>query len=1418
MPKREKCKRSPSQYNRTQCELTPGYCWVVGRGCVRVENAPPGYVAPAAACATACATACAPQRQPCLQSQLVSPLLPYASPPGMAFPTATTTVKPSALFQPPPEVKTVYRINLDTNDFTQDKEVTHEQYEAYYWLPSFRSIESNAGMNLQQKKLDELQRILSDLRSKIQRSAVFYRNFENASTAQNNGNLLLPRYKFEFYIVVLRWVLLYYFRLLKADKTQTAQLKDIVRNGLRDAFYMFTTTDAPLSAEKLFDPVAPTVNSKTQKYSVYNFERNQVQQLSKAEYYTLFNLKTFTVGEFYNKTLDKMYSARYTTVSAGASVYSFTDAYQYFTQALAAEKNNLDRKEITPSVYLTRAHILMHLMYVRLKVPYVSHRMKALFEQAPASKQAAEYEQDLTTKLRVEYIQPIYEQLEKTKAQAARVAVSVPAGPGRVAPLPPGAESVLDVIAAHGENVNVYSLVPDGFQSVYPNPNYDLHNFAIPFRMIIVGPSGTGKTTFFFNLLTKFQAGTPTFASVWIVVKDKSQSLYRWLESGGGPRIHVVEGIDSTPELESFDRTQAHLVVWDDLALTDRKYLKVVDEYYIAARHRGVSMMFLTQYYNKVPPVVRNNTNIFVLFRPLLDDMADELLQLLSFTASKENRQALYDIFQAANTVVPTTAADTTQRVRYPLVVSVIPEQRNKMFRQNLLNYLPTDKYFGTEDDDKKKRRGGPTERYYTEQEMKAIAQRKSAEFDLAQKRKRSKTTEQLDVQRLEVAKLKTAGVRATQAEAREAEKRRKTRDAEALKLQELRTQAQRFRNLSQVEQQDQKNVLASFTLAMKLQAAEQQTAVFAQQDELRALAKQIADKRLQMLGTSDSRLKVALTKEQEGLAEQRRRNFQQQQRDVYTLAKNQQSYLNEIQKATQRIQDAQRKLGQEKLKEDKLRLQIQLQQDQNNRKRFIEQTLLNARLEKDRLRALEQERTFRVKQERQHWLDIFKLARDDRKELRAREREQRQEERALSRDERTEARRQRLDEDKRFKTDQENAQKNLREEITKEKALMNERLTNLKSIVASIQKTLEDYQDLDEGELVERGALISVAVTKMHSAAVLYTELEQYAGGSEGIELEEPLEIMEMDVDEDLQPMEVEGGGHRRQLKGGSKFSRELEADRASKAAELTDIALKMQQFQTVINEFYRQEEADVRPMDTDDDIPPVFKFRTPQPTEKELADAARRRTAEAQARTAEEALRQSQARTAEQAQQADEAKEKRKEQAEARLARAKQRTEKDQADLEKDAQRRVEAAKQKVRKAEKEKRTVELEEARVAAAQAVALQREWAADRKLRAATTDAERQKAEAKYRKKQRQSALAIAEANVRAARAREKEAQLKLRRTKEVTERADLEGQLETLLAQIDVAEQELKDVQKEIDFSSYFVPQPGDGGAGAGAE
>jgi hypothetical protein len=162
--------------------------------------------------------------------------------------------------------------------------------------------------------------------------------------------------------------------------------------------------------------------------------------------------------------------------------------------------------------------------------------------------------------------------------------------------------------------INYYEKIPKKYKNNYHNPNYEKHLINLPFRVLINGSSGSGKTMIALNIIQKFN---DTFGNIKICCKDKNEPLYRMLSDKLDPSsFQIYEGFKNIPSLddkEEFDPSLQHLIIFDDLCL--EKNQSIIEDYFIRGRKiaKGVNIIYLTQSYFKCPRVVRMNVNYIIL-------------------------------------------------------------------------------------------------------------------------------------------------------------------------------------------------------------------------------------------------------------------------------------------------------------------------------------------------------------------------------------------------------------------------------------------------------------------------------------------------------------------------------------------------------------------------------------------------------------------------------------------------------------------------------------------------------------------------------------------------------------------------------------------------------------------------------------
>lgn len=226
-------------------------------------------------------------------------------------------------------------------------------------------------------------------------------------------------------------------------------------------------------------------------------------------------------------------------------------------------------------------------------------------------------------------------------------------------------------VKATSEIINFYEHIPKKYLDPVDNPNEDLHNIKLPFRMCVVAPSGTGKTNFLLNLIKVFSARDGTFQDISIITRNKDEPLYNYL-SGEFEQIQIKEGMHNTPKLDDMDKRDNHLVVWDDLVLS--KNLNSVEEYYMRARKKNCSVVFLSQSYYDIPKFIRKNSNYLVLLD--LGGSKREQTAIMNEWSSDLDKDELKAIYNDAVSVP-----------LRPLIITGGKIERNKKYRRGFTDY-----------------------------------------------------------------------------------------------------------------------------------------------------------------------------------------------------------------------------------------------------------------------------------------------------------------------------------------------------------------------------------------------------------------------------------------------------------------------------------------------------------------------------------------------------------------------------------------------------------------------------------------------------------------------------------------------------------------------------------------------------------
>lgn len=143
-----------------------------------------------------------------------------------------------------------------------------------------------------------------------------------------------------------------------------------------------------------------------------------------------------------------------------------------------------------------------------------------------------------------------------------------------------------------------------------------------PFRMIMNGNSGSGKTNVLLNLLFNGDYCL-NFHKIYLYAKDLTEDKYEWMikkiedmrESvNDGDIFEYGSKIEDVVKCDDLDRDKMNLLIFDDMVT--EKNQKVIEDLFIRSRKRNASIIYLSQVYHKIPSTMRKNMNYVAFFRP----------------------------------------------------------------------------------------------------------------------------------------------------------------------------------------------------------------------------------------------------------------------------------------------------------------------------------------------------------------------------------------------------------------------------------------------------------------------------------------------------------------------------------------------------------------------------------------------------------------------------------------------------------------------------------------------------------------------------------------------------------------------------------------------------------------------------------
>ena len=142
-----------------------------------------------------------------------------------------------------------------------------------------------------------------------------------------------------------------------------------------------------------------------------------------------------------------------------------------------------------------------------------------------------------------------------------------------------------------------------------------------PFRMLIMGPSDSGKTNTLLHLINNLHP----IDKIYLYAKDLSESKYEFLinkrEQAGIKHFNDPTDMDdvfTNIDDNNKQRKQKVLIVFDDMIadiMSSKKFKAIIKELFIRCRKLDISIVFITQSYFRKPKDARLNSTHYVIMK-----------------------------------------------------------------------------------------------------------------------------------------------------------------------------------------------------------------------------------------------------------------------------------------------------------------------------------------------------------------------------------------------------------------------------------------------------------------------------------------------------------------------------------------------------------------------------------------------------------------------------------------------------------------------------------------------------------------------------------------------------------------------------------------------------------------------------------
>ncbi len=217
----------------------------------------------------------------------------------------------------------------------------------------------------------------------------------------------------------------------------------------------------------------------------------------------------------------------------------------------------------------------------------------------------------------------------------------------------------------------------------YHNPGYTQTRMEILARIGVIAPSGTGKTNWLLQYISKCP---DTFFHIYVVYKT-SEPLYEFLKDKiGGKNITFFTKLADLPNPNDLNMGNKQvLLIFDDQVV--EKNQQKIEEYFLRGRKvgGGITMMYLSQIFYSIPTLIRRQFNYVII---------------LKLSGAKDLKAIItnYSLGLDANEIVKLCKEATRDKFNF-FKVSLEERDDNKIHSHNFTKFFKINDDFDSDDE-----------------------------------------------------------------------------------------------------------------------------------------------------------------------------------------------------------------------------------------------------------------------------------------------------------------------------------------------------------------------------------------------------------------------------------------------------------------------------------------------------------------------------------------------------------------------------------------------------------------------------------------------------------------------------------------------------------------------------------------------